>query len=388
MRAGRFIFLTASYKVVPVSMRILILATSLDRPEAAIFAGLARRGASITVMGVPTPEHRATLEEAGIPTIEFQFKNRFDIGGMIRLRKLVTERSFDLVYALSNRALSSAVIGLLGIPVKIVAYRGTVGHISWLDPSSWFTYLNPRVSKILCVSKAVERYLADKGVRQARLVTIYKGHNPDWYTVANKPVRSQFNIPEEAFVVGCTAVMRAVKGVDDLIAAVTLLLEEIPSLHLLLVGSIKDRDIKRAVENFPQKHRLHLTGFRTDATQLARLADVTVMASKNREGFPKSVIEAMSQGVPAIVTSVGGMPELVGNGVAGMLVEPSNPESLAQAIRKLHHDSQLRESLGRAGAERIATIFNVEQTIEQTYSVFISLCCNDQTTPSPSYCQR
>ncbi len=374
MRVCRFIFYSARYKVLPVLMRILILATSLDRPEAAIFAGLARRGASITVMGVPAPEHRATLEQAGIPTIEFEFRNRFDIGGMVRLRKLVTEQSFDIVYALSNRALSSAVIGLLGMPVKIVAYRGTVGHISWFDPSSWFTYLNPRVSKILCVSQAVERYLFDKAVPQSRLVTIYKGHDPEWYKVADLPDRAQFNIPKDAFVVSCTAVMRAVKGVDDLIAAVTLLLEEIPSLHLLLVGSIKDRDIERAVDNFPQKHRLHLTGFRADATQLARLADVTVMASKNREGFPKSVIEAMSQGVPAIVTSVGGMPELVGNGVAGMMAEPCNPESLARAIRTLYREPQVRASLGRAGAERIATVFNVEQTIERTYSVFSSLC--------------
>jgi len=355
-------------------MRILILATSLDRPEAAIFAGLARRGASVTVMGLPAPEHRATLDQAGIRTIEFEFRNRFDIGGMIRLRKLVKEHSFDVVYALSNRALSSAVIGLVGIAVKIVAYRGTVGHITWFDPSSWFTYLNPRVSKILCVSQAVERYLSDKGVPPSRLVTIYKGHNPEWYTVANKPERSQFNIPEDAFIVSCTAVIRAVKGVDDLIAAVRLLLDDIPSLHLLLIGSIKDRDIERAVENFPQKHRLHLTGFRSDATQLAQLADVTVMASKNREGFPKSVIEAMSQGVPAIVTSVGGMPELVGNGTAGMMAEPCNPDSIAKAIRELHGNPQLRESLGRAGAERIATVFNVEQTIERTHAVFGSLC--------------
>jgi len=351
-------------------MRILVLATSLDRPEAAIFAGLARRGALITVMGVPAPQHRATLAEAGIPTIEFEFRNRFDVKGMLRLRKLVAEHSFDLVYALSNRALSSAVIGLVGIRVKIVAYRGTVGHISWFDPSSWFTYLSPRVDKILCVSQAVERYLASKGVSPSRLITIYKGHDPEWYKAKTPPARADFNIPNDAFVVSCTAVMRAVKGIDDLIAAVILLLKEIPELHLLLIGSIKDGDIQSALDSFPQKHRLHLTGFRSDATQLARLADITVMASKNREGFPKSVIESMSQGVPAIVTSVGGMPELVGNGAAGLMAEPSNPESLAKAIRELHTNSELRQALGRAGAERIAAVFNVEQTIENTYRIF------------------
>jgi glycosyltransferase involved in cell wall biosynthesis len=351
-------------------MRILALATSLDRPEAAIFAGLARRGAAVTVMGVPAPEHRHTLEEAGIAIIDFEFKSRFDLSGMSRLRKVVREREIDIVYALSNRALSSSVLGLMGVRVKIVAYRGTVGHISWYDPSSWFTYLNPRTSKILCVSHAVERYLAEVGVPHARLITIYKGHNPEWYRPDRAPSRADFGIPEDAFVVGCTAVMRAVKGVDDLIAAVTILLSEIPSLHLLLIGSIKDREIEGWIENFPNRQRLHLTGFRSDATQLARLADVSVMASKNREGFPKSVIEAMSQGIPAIVTSVGGMPELVGHGSAGLLVEPSSPQSIAEGIRRLYRDADLRSNLGRAGAERIATVFNVEQTIDKTYSLF------------------
>ena len=154
-------------------MRILALTTSLDRPEAAIFAGLARRGASVIVMGTPAPEHRRTLEAAGIPIIDFEFKNRFDISGMRRLRRVVGDHQIDLVYALSNRALSSAVIGLFRVPVQIVAYRGTVGHISWLDPSSWFTYLNPRIQKILCVSGAVEQYLAGVGIPPSRLITIY-----------------------------------------------------------------------------------------------------------------------------------------------------------------------------------------------------------------------
>jgi glycosyltransferase involved in cell wall biosynthesis len=289
---------------------------------------------------------------------------------MRRLQSIVKEYEIDLVYALSNRALSSAVIGLFRTKVPIVTYRGTVGHISWFDPTSWFTYLNPRISKILCVSQAVESYLAYVGIPRSRLVTVYKGHDPRWYNYSTPPARGEFHIPEDAFVVGCTAVMRSVKGVDDLIKAVTLLLDEIPNLHLLLVGSIKDREIDSAIASFPQPWRLHAPGFREDATRLARLADVTVMASKNREGFPKSVIESMSQGVPAVVTAVGGMPELVGNGSAGVLVEPCNPESLAAGIRTLYRDKALRDDLGRAGAQRIATVFNVESTIEQTYQLF------------------
>jgi glycosyltransferase involved in cell wall biosynthesis len=354
-------------------MRILAIATALDRPEAAIFTGLARKGAYIHVIATPSPEHRTTLEMAGIPLTEFHFRNRFDLAGMKLVRKLVREEQIDIVYALSNRALSSSVIALYRQKVAIAAYRGTVGHISWLDPSSWFTYLNPRVGKILCVSKAVESYLARVGVPQSRLTMIYKGHDPSWYQSPTKSQRAEFGIPEDAFVIGCTAVMRSVKGIDDLLDAAGLLVDELPTLHLLLVGSIKDRNIQRKIDRFPKPARLHLTGYRTDATALATLEDVTVMASKSREGFPKSVIEAMSQGVPAIVTSVGGMPELVGHGSAGLLVEPSNPRALADAILKLYRDPALRHTIGQSGRQRIATTFHIDDTIERTYREFAGL---------------
>jgi glycosyltransferase involved in cell wall biosynthesis len=354
-------------------MRILALATSLDRPEAAIFAGLKKLGAEVTVVGTPAPEHRETLRNADIEVVDYEFKTRFDLKGMLLLRREIKKRKIQIVYALSNRALSSAVIGLVGVPVKLVTYRGTVGHISWFDPTSWFTYLNKRVAKILCVSKAVEDYLLEIGIPQERLITIYKGHRPEWYNQGAIPNRSDFNLPTDAFVVGCTAVMRAVKGVDDLINACAQLSSEIPNLYLLLIGSIKDPEIERAINDYPDRARIKLLGFRHDATNLARLADVTVMASKNREGFPKSVIEAMAQGVPAVVTAVGGMPELVGHGEAGLLANPCDPNSLAGCIKRLYQDPQLREQLGRVGAQRIATVFNVDRTIEQTYLVFAEL---------------
>ena len=127
------------------------------------------------------------------------------------------------------------------------------------------------------------------------------------------------------------------------------------------------------MKTFPDPSRLHLTGYRKDATQLATLSDVTVMASKTREGFPKSVIEAMSQGVPAIVTNVGGMPELVGHGSAGMVIPPSDVMALADAIRALYNDRARARELGRLGQRRIVEVFNVSTTVEKMYGVFEGL---------------
>ena len=354
-------------------MRILVIAKALDRPEAHILVGLKNRGVTVKVLLQEENAHAQILRDSNITILRFPLSSRLDIKGMLALRRIVKSEQIDLVYALSNAALSCANFGLIGLDLSIVTYRGTVGHLSWFDPSSWLTFLNPRVRKILCVSKAVESYLQDLGVSQDKLVTVYKGHDVAWYTAPPTATRSELGVPTDAFVVGCTAVMRAVKGVDILIQACAILLTELPKLHLLLIGPVKDQQVEQLLESFPDKSRLSLTGFRSDATRLATLCDVVVMASKSREGFPKSVIEAMAQGVPAIVTAVGGMPELVDNGAAGLMVEPSNANELAAAIRYLANDSNELRRLGVAGRARIVEVFNIESTVSRMFEIFEEL---------------
>jgi glycosyltransferase involved in cell wall biosynthesis len=351
-------------------MRVLVIGANLDRPEANIFAGLSGRGVSLHYLGMPAPEHLKLLQEAGIKVTFHSFTNRFDLRGIRLIKEIVRSERIEIVYALSNRGLSCSVLARLDRSVRLFTYRGTVGHISWFDPSSWLTYLNPRVSKILCVSDAVGAYMREVGIAAEKVIRIYKGHDTAWYQQACPPPRSSLGLPEDAFVVGCTAVMRPVKGVDVLIKAVGSLLQELPKLHLLLIGPIKDKEIERLLKMFPEPSRLHLTGYRADAAALAPLCDATVMASKTREGFPKSIVESMSQGIPAIVTAVGGMPELVDNGSAGVLIPPSNVEALADAIRSLYNDRSRAKNLGALGEARIKAVFNIQTTIEETYRVF------------------
>lgn len=354
-------------------MRILVICKGLDRPESFILKGLHDCGESVTVLTSEENSHSAMLRGAGVDVRSFKLSSRLDLRGALRLRRLVKQSRPDVIYALSNAGLSAANLGLIGLRTPIATYRGTVGHLSRWDPSSWLTFLNPRVSKIVCVSQAVERHLKELGLPPERVTTVYKGHDVAWYSAPPPCTRQDLGLPESAFVVGCTAVIRAVKGVDVLITACSSLLEELPSLHLVLIGSIKDPAVESMISSFPDPSRIHLTGYREDATRLATLCDVTVMASKNREGFPKSVVEAMSQGVPAIVSAVGGMPELVDHGQAGIMVPASDPVALAAAIRELATNPAKRSALGLAGKRRIETAFNIQRSVSSMQSLFSQL---------------
>lgn len=374
-------------------MHVLALTSTIDRSEAAILSGLQQRGAMVHIIGTPSAEQEVTFKNLGMMIHRHHFSSRFDLRGIRLIWEVCAEHRIDSVYALTARGLSAAVLALFTKRIPIAAYRGTVGHISWFDPTCWLTYLNPRVKRIVCVSKAVEEYLISVGVSKKRLITIYKGHDVAWYDYPT-PSRNEFGIPAEAFVVGCTAAMRSVKGIDDLLNAIRSLLTRIPSLHLLLVGSVKDDEIERAIKDFPEPARLHLTGYRADAARLARLADVVVMASKNREGFPRAIVEAMAQGVPAVVTSVGGMPELVNFGEAGIMVEPMNPDSLGRGIEHIYNDTKLRIRLGQAARDRIKGVFNIEITINKIEAMLREITSDScrgrfaETNPSQMDCQR
>ena len=91
--------------------------------------------------------------------------------------------------------------------------------------------------------------------------------------------------------------------------------------------------------------------------------DVFVMPSTKREGLPKGVIEAMAQGMPAIVTRIGGMPEIVENGRSGFVIDPGNPEIIAEMVKKYIDDEQLLLAHGTQAKSRIEKNFNISETV-------------------------
>ena len=354
-------------------MKILVIGRTLDRPESRIILGLHERGHKLLILTESEGQYVGDLRRAGVRAEYFRVAHRLDLAAMVRLRRLVRQERINVVYALSNAALSAANVGLVGLPARIVAYRGTVGNLSWLDPFCWLTFLNPRISRVVCVSKAVERYLLGLGLPHRRVATIYKGHDPSWYQGTSPTTRRELGIPEDAFVLGCTAVIRPGKGVEVLLRACAALDAELPNLHLLLVGSIKYPLVESLFRSFPARERLHLTGFRQDAARLAPLMDVSVLCSTRGEGFPKSVVVAMVQGVPVIVSSLAGLPELVGNGEAGVLVPPGDAATLADAIRLLALDPGRRATLAEAGRKRVVERFRVQDSILQMHRLFSSV---------------
>jgi len=355
-------------------MKILIMTSSGEplnsiRPEAEIFIGLHGGGNSVTIMTGRDNVYWDRWVEAGITMVAYEPRKRLSLSDVHYLRTWFKEHDVDVAYLFNNKAISNCAFAARGFPVKLVAYRGQTGNIFWYDPSCYLTILHPRLDGISCVSNAVRDDLRKQLSTPQKAVTVYKGHDVEWYQ--EEPADLGFlDIPPHAFVVGCTANNRPRKGVPVLVEAMSKLPPEAP-IHLLLIGRGMDSpDLLKQIEESPAAARIHRLGFRTDAPALTAACDCTVLPAIKREGLPKSVIESMVYEVPAIVTDTGGSAELVVDGESGYVVAPSDPDAIARRIMTLFQDPEAAKEMGKAGRKRIGDHFQVQQSIDQTREWF------------------
>jgi glycosyltransferase involved in cell wall biosynthesis len=362
-------------------IKVLCITEDADRPTTATFVGLHRAGVDVTVMCPTQTERRGALHEAGIRVLDLWMRRGFDRAGIGALRLEIQRGGYDILHLFSNKALQNGLVASRGLPVKIVAYRGIVGNVSFLSPVSWLRFLNPRIDRIVCVANAVRDYFlkmrpAFLRLPAERLVTIYKGHSLDWYREAPADLRG-ISIPAERFVLCCVANYRPRKGIELLVDAMA----ELPAtwpVHLLLVGSGMDAPrLRQRIAASAAAARIHVLGYRRDAPALTAASDVFVLPSTKREGLARSLIEAMAYGVAPVVTDCGGSPELVVDGVSGIVVPVRDVAGLAAAIRRLYEDPVLRQRLGAAARVRIRDDFRIEETIAKTLDLYRTLVATD-----------
>ncbi|MFP4452251.1 MAG: glycosyltransferase family 4 protein [Desulfobacterales bacterium] len=361
------------------SYRVLCLTDQSDLPETELFIRLKKAGVDIEVACNPKGRNFARINDSDVSVHELTAVSRFSPKSIQKIRKILNQQNYDILYCFNNKAASNLLLATRGEKkYKIITYRGTVGNISFLSPASWTTHLNPRVSRIVCVSEAVRRHLINMRflglkISPERAVTIYKGHDPAWYQSRPIDLPGEFNIPDNAFVVGFAGRNRPHKGIDYLIGA-TRYLPADEDIHFLLLGRLAgDKLLQKKIAQSPYKNRIHLAGFRDDAPAVFAACDAFVMPSTKREGLSRAVIEAMVQATPPIVTNVGGLPELVLHNQSGIVVPPEDAGAIARAILKLFTDPEGKKLLGVNARQRIEDHFHIDQTVAQTRSLFESL---------------
>ncbi len=136
-----------------------------------------------------------------------------------------------------------------------------------------------------------------------------------------------------------------------------------PKVHLLLVGMGElENDLRQQVSALDLQQRVHFLGIRADIPPILNASDIFVLASL-WEGNPMSVQEAMASGLPVIGTRVGGVPELVEDGISGLIVPPNDEHALVRALQTLINQPDLRKQMGERALQRARTHFDIRNTV-------------------------
>jgi glycosyltransferase involved in cell wall biosynthesis len=167
--------------------------------------------------------------------------------------------------------------------------------------------------------------------------------------------------------------MTAVKRTDDVLLALEQLLERDVDAWLCLVGDGPDRDhLEQRAHDLGIVRRCLFLGYQDDVAPFYEAIDTLLLPSVN-EGTPVSVIESLAAGRPAVATRVGGVPDVLRDGVDGFLVEVGDPAALADRLAELARDPVRRGEMGRAGRERVVQRYAVDRLVDDVDKLYREL---------------
>jgi glycosyltransferase involved in cell wall biosynthesis len=160
------------------------------------------------------------------------------------------------------------------------------------------------------------------------------------------------------------------KGQRHLIEAAHLVVQQVPDARFVILGDGELREpLERQIRDYRLEKHVLLPGFRTDVLGCMKAFDLFVMSSVT-EGLGTATLDAMACSRAAVATRAGGLPEIVRDGVTGVLVDPRDHQGMAQAIVTLLRDPALRARMGTAGRARVCDLFTVDRMVAETAAVY------------------
>jgi glycosyltransferase involved in cell wall biosynthesis len=333
--------------------------------------GLRARGHRTALVAHPDGELARRASE-GHDLIRLAPAHEMDFAAAFRLARVLRDLAPDLIHAHDPHAVSMASMALSTLsdrrrPALVIARRVDF-HLKRNAFSRW---KYKQVNAAICSSNAIRAMVVEDGIDDACAFTVYEGVQVD--RIDAQPatdVHKELWLTPGAPVVGNIAALVPHKGQRCLVDAAPTVVRAIPDTQILIFGEGELRPaLLRQIKHLGLEHHVRLVGFRPDILSLLKGLDLFVMSSIT-EGLGTSILDAMAASKAVVATSVGGIPEVVEDGVTGVLVPPHSAPALAEAILHLLRDAPLRRRMGEAGLARVRAQFSVDRMVDETLAVY------------------
>lgn len=285
------------------------------------------------------------------------------IKGLRHIRAILKAGRFDVLNTHSRRdTMLAGLAGRLAGTPLVVRTR----HLA-NKPGSLLSYTTiPH--RVTTVSDYVRNGLIARGVNPNHVATVYSPIQlPD--LIESSTLRQELSLAENDVVVACVAVMRAQKGHKSLIDAIEPLIKQRPNLHLVLIGSGSPtfEEVQAHIKSRQLTQHVHMLGRRSDVPNLLAGSDLFALATE-QEASGTVFVEAAAAGLPVVATDVGGVSEMLQDGVSGILVPLGDSSALTDALRRLIDDKDFRIQMGQAGLQAVRGLgkFSLDSLVQNT----------------------
>ena len=339
-----------------------------------LLEGLRSRGHEVVLATRPESPLAVRAACLGLEILPIRPVNEGDPTVVYRLARWMRRRRPRLAHVHASHAhllmwLASFVVP--GVPVVVTRRVDLTIYRRWTLRVNALKY-RCRIAHFIAVSRAVRARLLRDGVDAERVTVVPSGVRPrideTLHTSADE-LRRELEISETSRVVLSAGALVRGKGYATLIDAAARFPESL-DVTFVIAGAGDERHVLlRQAERLGLGDRVRLVGFREDIHSLLRIADVYVQPSL-QEALGTSIQDAMFFGVPVVASRVGGIPELIDDGVHGLLVPPSEAVPMGDALIALLDSEERRKAMGQAGEERVRAQFGVDEMVDGTLAVY------------------
>lgn len=293
-----------------------------------------------------------------------------DPAAALRLRRFLREVEADVLHAHTAHAAGLGALATLGTGVPLVISRRVDFRLK-RNPGTRWKYRRARA--VIAVSRAVADVVHEGGVPWSMLHVVPDATDVHRkVTPANAMVLAELGVRPGAPLVVQVAQFVGHKDPLTFVRAIAAARSRVPDVQALMVGDGPLRaPVEEEIARLGLREVVKLAGYRTDADRLLAAANVATLSSRE-EGMGSVLIDASLFGCAIAATRAGGIPEIVIDGVTGLLAERGNGQELGAAIARLLLDRDLARRLAAAARERAAE-FSVERMVAQTVRVYEAL---------------
>jgi glycosyltransferase involved in cell wall biosynthesis len=303
----------------------------------------------------------------------FPCRGRFDKRTIGIIKEFVSREGVQILHSHNYKSNFYAWMVLSGNNVRWVAtnHGRRTGYRLWI-----YNLLNlfilRRADAIVAVSEKIAGQMKHAGINKEKIRVIDNGIDLTRFTEtkAKASIRESLGIRPDALIIGAVGSLTSEKGHQYLLRAAPKVIENIPRALFLFVGDGPERTrLGNMSSQLGIRDKVFFAGIRKDIPEILSILDVFVLPSL-KEGLPMALLEAQAAKVPTVASNVGAIPDVMKDGVTGILAPPKDFEAIGQAIIRILSDQNAAFKMAGKGFEIVRDNFSSERMADKYLSVY------------------